>query len=363
MSVYTPLSLARIQQFAAYNGLDIVQADPILEGIENSSWFLTEADGSMFVLTVFEALNTRQARHLGARLIYLAAQGLPVAAPLTDKNGQFIRGLAQKPAFIAPRLSGQHPTFPTLDQCTTMGSQLAKLHVALAHVPIDLVTEDYVGATLNDAQPHKTTVLDINSIRKSQNTAPHLMPTTNIYSWQTLVPALKNHLSAADKQLLEQIFSQFAQWRAPHYSHELLIDTPDADFSMGLIHGDLFRDNSLFVENHLTGIVDFSECHMDDLLMDVAITVNDFSTHWITLYVDQARHAAFINAYETVRPLSAAEREALHIYQAMAACRFWLSRLHIRSNSQEPAHSSAYISTKNPDDMRELARYYLANYS
>jgi homoserine kinase type II len=314
MSVYTSLTLADVQPFLAEHGLPAAtMLLPIKGGIENSNFFLHFADGREYVLTLFEELSTPEAVFLGPLLAHLDAAGLPVAAPLPDNHGRRLGQLAGKPAQLAPRLPGRHPEHPGHAQCTAMGAALAHLHLALRDYPL-----------------HR--------------------PNAHGASWWEAVAARwRGRLDAADRALLDRALACYAQACAAY-----------PDLPRGLIHGDLFRDNTLFLGDRISGVLDFSECSHDHWLLDIAITANDFCRQWPGGAPDPLRRQAFLGGYEGVRRLDAGEHAALPAFLAAAALRFWLSRLDIGLRNREQGRSGEHVLEKDPQEMRELVRQLLA---
>lgn len=307
MSVYTTVALQQVQQLAQHYQLTVTDLIPIQAGIENTNYFVDTAHDAQLVLTIFEEMNLIAIHELIPLLTYLKQQGLPVAAPLSDQNGQVIHFIHNKPAQLAPRLIGQPPMQPNLAQVTAMGTALAQLHVTLKHYPL------------------------------------HRDNNHGQIWWQQTRDQLMPSLTPSEQALINQVFAQFEQARQ-HY--------PDRPY--GLIHGDLFRDNTLFEGEQLSGLLDFSELAYDELLLDIAICLNDFCSQWPTVALDQTKAQAFIAAYHQVRALTLDEQQALPVYLAMAACRFWLSRLQIQRRNQQEARSGDHILQKDPAEMRAM---------
>ena len=75
----------------------------------------------------------------------------------------------------------------------------------------------------------------------------------------------------------------------------------------GVIHGDYFHDNVLWDDDGSPGVIDFYFACDDVLAYDVAIGVNDWCVTPAAA-LDAARTAAFIEGYESERPLEDLER-------------------------------------------------------
>jgi homoserine kinase type II len=72
--------------------------------------------------------------------------------------------------------------------------------------------------------------------------------------------------------------------------------------------------------------------------------------------LDEPRAAAFVSAYETVRPLSSGERRLLPAMLRAAALRFWISRLW---DSQLP-RDAALLQPKDPTHFERVLRGSIA---
>ena len=94
----------------------------------------------------------------------------------------------------------------------------------------------------------------------------------------------------------------------------------------GHIHADMFPDNVFFLDDKLSGVIDFYFAATDLLAYDIAVCLNawcfepDFSFN-----VTKSR--ALLAGYQSVRRLSAAEQDALPVLCQGAAIRFLLTRL------------------------------------
>lgn len=311
MSVYTILTLEAVQAFAQQFHLTVSRITPIQNGIENSNYFVTLNDGRELVLTLFEELSKTEAEVLSRLMHRLYNQGLPVAVPLVDSFGVRIHTLADKPAQFAPRLAGSSPMQPNVTQAAQMGAALAQMHLALEHDP------------LPQEQNQKTEY--------------------NQVWWEVSKDELKPSLSLEDQRLLDQVFERFAEAKQ-HYPN----------LPQGLIHGDVFRDNTLFVCDDLSALLDFTTVTHDEWLMDIAITINDFCTNYPSVSLDNERFNAFVDSYSNVRKMSDQEQQALPIYMVMAACRFWVSRLQIATRNHLEGRVNEDVLQKDPDEMRRM---------
>lgn len=288
MSVYTSVTSAQLDAFfGAYDLGRVLDFAGIADGIANSHYAVATTQGD-YVLTLFEAQSNEELTPVIELMQRLGASNPLYPNPRADRQNRLLRRLNGKPALVCKRLTGQSTVSPTIDQCRQIGSELARLHL------------DTRDCAFPIASHH-----DVNSIR-------------------ALFEQVESQLSTDDREL---IFGEL-QFQSKHERQAL---------PGGMIHGDLFRDNALFADGQISGILDFySACH-DHWLRDIAVSANDwccddgiFNTQKLT---------ALLAGYETLRPLSAIEHQHCNRMLRAAALRFWLSRLVHRYSNRAAALS------------------------
>jgi homoserine kinase type II len=260
-------------------------------GIENTNYFVTsERDGQTLehVLTVFERLGFEQLPFYLHLMKHLAGRGIPVPGPAADARGEILHSLQGKPAAVVDKLRGRSELAPGVAHCEAVGAMLARMHLA--------------GRDYEREQPNLR----------------------GLAWWNETVPVVLPHLTPAQAALIR---SELA------FQNHTAAGSAYAALPRGPIHADLFRDNVMFEEGRLSGFFDFYFAGTDTWLFDLAVCLNDWCVaiapddDAVDGRPDRARHDAFLAAYESVRPLTAAERTLLPAMLRAGALRFWLSRL------------------------------------
>jgi len=290
MAVYTEIPFADAAALLERLNLGtLTDLRGIQGGIENTNYFVTsEKDGVTHehVLTVFERLGFDQLPYYLHLMKHLAGHGIPVPSPAADASGEVMHRLLDKPAAVVDKLRGHSELVPTVRHCEAVGAMLARLHLA--------------GRDFAMSQPNLR----------------------GLAWWNETVPVVLPHLEDSQRQLLQ---SELA-----HQNH--IASTPAyAALPRGPVHADLFRDNVMFEDGELTGFFDFYFAGNDTWLFDLAVCLNDWAVGHGDPAIDGEHKPdlarAMLTAYQSVRPLSAAERSLMPAMLRAAGLRFWLSRL------------------------------------
>ena len=267
------LSQLSIGQFVSLQGIS--------SGIENTNYFLTTDQGE-YVLTVFERLTHTQLPFYLYLMKHLALRGIAVPDPQSNAQGDILLSLLDKPAAVVNRLSGESQLQPGEVHCAAMGRTLANMHLAA---------------------------------RDFDRQQPNLR---GLPWWNETVPLVMPFLSPEQSRLLAHELA---------YQNHLSGLSAYAALPSGPVHADAFRNNVMFDGEVLSGVFDFYFAGCDHWLFDLAVCINDWCIDLNTGVMDLARFQAMWQAYEEVRPLTAAERSLLNPMLRAAALRFWISRL------------------------------------
>lgn len=301
MAVFTPLSDDQVAEFLERYTVGRLQTlKGVPQGTENSTFFVTTEQGE-WVLTLFEQGEFEDLPFFVDLLDYLAARQLPVPGPVHDRDGVALQRLAGRPALLFPRMPGSHPSAPNLTQCAALGDALGRMHQASQH---------FTGERTN---PRDLDWL----MRRHREVLPFL--------------------SDDDQALMSREIADYTQ----------ALD--GIELPSGAIHGDLFRDNTLYDGDRLGGIIDFYNGCTGELLFDLAIVINDWASD-ADGSLNVARYEAILAPYLQHRPLSASERALWPTMLRMTALRYWLSRLLV-IHVDPPAHD---ITPHDPARFRTL---------
>lgn len=279
MAVFTPLSDAQVAAFLEKFDVGHLQTlEGVAGGTENSTFFVT-TDHRQLVLTLFEQGEHEELPFFVDLLDYLDEHRLPVPGPVHDRDGVALHSLAGKPALLFPRMPGRHPEAPNLAQCQALGDTLGRLHAISQHFP-----------------GHRHNPRDLHWL-------------------QAMHHKVLAYISPDDQTLMKDEVDDYEGVFSQH-----------AELPQGALHGDLFRDNTLFDGDQLGGIIDFYNGCTGDLLFDLAIVINDWASDEDG-QLNQARYDAILGAYQARRPISVEERAVWPVMLRMTALRYWLSRL------------------------------------
>jgi homoserine kinase type II len=310
MAVYTEVTDEALADFLSDYAIGTMVAfRGIAEGVENSNFSLRTTAGD-FILTLYEKrVDPADLPWFLGLMEHLAQRGLVCPQPVRGRDGSALRYLGGKHAAITTFLPGVWPRRVRQMHCGPVGTALAKLHLA---------GSDYAPRRANALGPP---------------------------SWMPLLDRCRDRSTEVQAGLVRELDQAL---------DTILVGWP-AELPIGHIHADLFPDNVFFLDNALSGVIDFYFAATDLLAYDVAICLNawcfepDFSFN-----VTKSR--ALLAAYQAVRPLSAQERAALPVLCQGAAIRFLLTRLYDFVNT--PA--GAMVTRKDPMEYLRRLRFHLS---
>ena len=256
---------------------DVVSITPMEGGWDNSNNLLELSDGGRFVLKIWYAQrNLSDVDAVINRQMHVERNGIPTSVPiqLSDGGRYAVRdGVAWT---LLPYVEGGHLGSDPI-ALKSLGEMMARMH----EIPLaDSFPQDYrMGWSLFE----------------------------------------RMYEEAGEESQWPEFLVQLKRW-----DEELRGSIPD-NLPQGVLHGDLFPDNVLG-DAAVVAIIDFEEAWIGPRAFDLVMAFVGFG--WQDGVPQQECWGALLAGYESVRPLTESEKEALpalYLYATLsiAAWRYW----------------------------------------
>jgi homoserine kinase type II len=287
MAVFTHISEKELERLlSCYNLGALERFEGIEEGVENTNYHVF-TDKDRFILTLFERrIEAASLPYCFGLMNHMRAKGIACPNVLRDSQNYQTRILASRPAAMLTFLEGRSIKSSDIKphHCAAIGTLLANMHKA---------SSGYVAMRSN----------------------PVGLPT-----WEKLFCKVQSYADEVAPDLSYDIVDTLMDIREKH----------PFPLPAGAIHADLFPDNVFFDDagQNVTGVIDFYfACH-DSYLYDLCLTLNAWCGDDETYSFDAEKAKAFIDAYQSIRPLSSLERKYFPLLRRAAALRILMTRLH-----------------------------------
>jgi homoserine kinase type II len=303
MAVYTDVSFEELEIFlAAYDLGEPHVFKGIAEGVSNSNYYLQTVKGA-YILTLYEMrVDAEDLPFYLGLMEHLARAGFQCPTPVHARHGEISGVLNGRPAAILTFLDGVSLRSPKTEHCRLAGGVLAELHGA---------GTAFGGKRANTLGPAGWRKLAADCASGADSVADGLRA------------LIEEELASLEKAWPGQL-------------------------PQGVIHADLFPDNVLFVNDEISGIIDFYFACNDALAYDLAVMLNAWCFESDGAF-NITKGRALIAGYQAKRALQPDEIAALPLLCRGAALRFLLTRLYDWINHNPTA-------LVRPKDPREFAR-------
>jgi homoserine kinase type II len=308
MAVYTDVSFEELEVFlTAYDLGEPHVFKGIAEGVSNSNYFLQTEKGT-YILTLYEMrVETSDLPFYLGLMEHLARAGIRCPTPVRARDGAVSGVLNGRAAAVLTFLDGVSLRRPTAEHCQQAGLALAELHQAGASFP---------GRRANALGPKGWRMLADDCTGQADTVADGLRA------------LIEEELTALE-----------SAW--------------PLELPQGVIHADLFRDNVLFVNDRVSGIIDFYFACNDALAYDLAVTLNAWCFENDGAF-NVTKGRALVAGYQSKRALERQEKTAFPLLCRGAAIRFLLTRTYDWIN-RNPA---ALVRPKDPREFAKRLRFH-----
>ncbi|MFP6814621.1 MAG: homoserine kinase [Pseudomonadales bacterium] len=314
MNAITQLDLLHLEETVASYGIgELIRYWPATSGADSGSYVLhTVRDGREreFVLTIIEPPSATSDPYL-ALMNACASAGLPVSSIIRNLQGNPYDALDGNAVVLVPRLPGKHVYNPTVKQVQALARFIGRLHLATdnLHMPAYSKNTEWLHERHDE---------------------------------------IRGRIGFARSDLLADTLTTVTN---------LLARSDVIELPAGIIHSQLFRDNVLFNERGLTGVLGFKNAAAGYLIYDLAAAANDWCNDANGI-LDPERTLALLRTYHQFRPLTRHELWFFSGFTLYAALVFWVSRL---CSARHP-EAAEDVRFNNPDELQRIVEQHFAHF-
>ncbi|MBP9682806.1 MAG: phosphotransferase [Bacteriovorax sp.] len=265
MASYTQIGLKEAEDILnLYGRSKVLQLTPLSLGISNSN-YRVDLEAETVLLKISNDKNQSQLAEEQAILLYLNQRGYPYSLkPFALSSGELVYQYEHYFGVIYPFVQGIPPG-PSDYTCKEVGEALARLH-SLKHE----------GASLKTLRVHEAVGFGAREILHYTKSA----------------------------QCPSDYGQAFHDFFPDHLENFLSIS-----FEKGIIHGDLYYDNTLFNNNHLSTVLDFEQAGIGEYLLDLGISISGTCLEKGRIISPLVN--SYLSGYEAIRTLRTEEKKFL----------------------------------------------------
>ena len=291
----------------------------IKKGIENTN-YLIQTKNNKYILTIFEkrihgGCKYNDLTFFMKLMSKLSKLKIKCPNPIKNKKGGYIFKLKNKNACIVSFLVGKDKKQLSVNDCYTVGKNIAKLHIASKK--IKLFRKNSVG----------------------------------INSWKPLLNKIDSKINRLSKNLINNMETEL-KYIKKNWPNKI---------PTGIIHSDLFIDNIFFYKKHFYGFIDFYFSANDFLAYELATCINAlcFTKKNRLFILDKKKSSKLLKGYESVRKLTSKEKNNFNILCRGSALRYLLTRSYDYLNTPK----STMIKIKDPKEYIQKLTFHKNLYS
>jgi homoserine kinase type II len=283
MASYTEINLDQAREILSLYGIkNVTEIAPMAFGISNSNYHITLENKDSLVLKISNDKNKEELAEEQRILQYLKQNNYAYSvAPFLTLDGQTIYTWKKYYGVIYPFAHGSVPEIghATVNQ---IGMALGKLH-------------------LSSYQKH-----DLDTFRAHTSVG---------FGLQQILDFFDSEVCPEDfKSTFKEIFNE-------NDVKKML----NSSLPSGIIHGDLYYDNTLFDGDNIRHVLDFEQAGIGEFLFDLGISISGSCLENGKLSNELMN--SLLDGYEKIRPLESDEQDLLH--EAIILGLFSISRWRI----------------------------------